>query len=171
MDDAGFEGFLLQKGEDFLGVVALDFEGAVLDGAAGGEGGFEEGAEFGQVVGGVVESGDEGDEAAPPLAFAFFEFDFGELVGRRGGVLGGEGVGGGARGRLGHFIFWRELHAAAVGGGFSAVGADGRAVEGGVGEEAGHLSFQLSVVSGQWSVGRRRKTKRRVTSKCLSTGH
>jgi hypothetical protein len=71
----------------FFSEVALEFDGAALDGAADAEGLLKFCAKGGEVVADVFEAGDEGDGA---VAFAFFGADAGDLVGGGVGIFVGE---------------------------------------------------------------------------------
>ena len=137
LDDSGFDAFLFEEGDGFLGVVALELDIAGLDGTAAAEGGFEFGEQLGEVVGGVLKASDEGDFA---VAFAFLDADSGDLIFRRYGGFGREGEAGGES----VLLLGRKREAAALRLRFATAIADGWAVEGCAGEEAGHRRLPRS---------------------------
>jgi hypothetical protein len=125
---------------DFLGEVALEFDGAALDRAADAEGLFEVGAQGGKVVADVLQAGDEGDLA---VAFASFGADAGDLVGRGRGIFVGEHE---ARveaffGRVGHLLHGWNFQAPAGGLGQAARRTGGGFVEWCAGKESGHGEY------------------------------
>jgi len=103
---------------------------------------FELGAEGGEVVAGVIQAGDEGDE---PVALSLLGADAGDLGFGGVGGLGVEDEAGGEAGfaffRGAHFLFFGQLEAPALGLGLAAGGAARGLVEGSAGEEAGHGAF------------------------------